>query len=274
MLGSKIDLFRKEWLDVVFVNKNKNYGAYDLRSQNASNTTRALLFTSSVFLGLFFAPYIYNKVKGLLPEPPKEVQKEITMLPPPPVDDKKPLPPPVEPPPPKEDQVKFPPPIVKPDDQVRDEEPPKVADLQKADPGQKTVEGNPDADIVVVEAVGEGPKQAVVVEDNKVYDYVSLEAQPGYPGGMSKFYEYVGKSVRYPPMAQESGLQGKVFVSFVIEKDGSLTDVRVERKIGGGLDEEAIRVLKGSKRWQPGMQNGSPVRVKYNIPINFTLAEQ
>jgi protein TonB len=270
---SKIDLFRKEWLDVVFENKNKAYGAYQLRQKNSSTTTRALLFASAAFILLFITPKIISLIKGALPEDEVVKQVEVAIQPPPPVDPKTPPPPPVEPPPPKQDQVKFPPPIVKPDVEVRDQEPPQIEDLKKADPGQKTIAGDPDADIVITAPVGEGPKQAAVVEDTKVYDFVSIETPPSFPGGIEKFYAYVGKSIKYPPMAAENNIQGKVFLSFVVEKNGELTDIHVDRKLGGGTDEEAVRVLKASPRWTPGIQNGKPVRVKYNIPISFTLSQ-
>ncbi|MDB5018903.1 MAG: Energy transducer TonB [Pedobacter sp.] len=270
---SKIDLFRKEWLDVVFENKNKAYGAYQLRQKNSSTTSRALLFASAAFILLFITPRIISMIKGALPEEEVVKQVEVAIQPPPPVDPKTPPPPPVEPPPPKQDQVKFPPPIVKPDVEVRDQEPPQIEDLKKADPGQKTIAGDPNADIVIAAPVGEGPKQAAVVEDTKVYDFVSIETPPGFPGGIEKFYAYVGKSIKYPPMAAENNIQGKVFLSFVVEKNGELTDIHVDRKLGGGTDEEAVRVLKASPRWTPGIQNGKPVRVKYNIPISFTLSQ-
>jgi len=270
---SKIDLFRKEWLDVVFENKNKAYGAYQLRQKNSSTTTRALLFASAAFILLFITPKIISLIQGALPEDEVVKQVEVAIQPPPPVDPKTPPPPPVEPPPPKQDQVKFPPPIVKPDVEVRDQEPPQIEDLKKADPGQKTIAGDPDAEIVITAPVGEGPKQAAVVEDTKVYDFVSIETPPSFPGGIEKFYAYVGKSIKYPPMAAENNIQGKVFLSFVVEKNGQLTDIHVDRKLGGGTDEEAVRVLKASPRWTPGIQNGKPVRVKYNIPISFTLSQ-
>jgi protein TonB len=112
------------------------------------------------------------------------------------------------------------------------------------------------------------------VEDNQVYDFVSIETPPSFPGGINKFYAYVGKNVKYPPMAAENNIQGKVFLSFVVEKNGDLTDIQLAgKKLGGGTDEEAMRVLKASPRWSPGIQNGKPVRVKYNIPISFTLSQ-
>ncbi|RZK45599.1 MAG: energy transducer TonB, partial [Pedobacter sp.] len=220
---------------------------------------------------LFFGPQIYALISGLGPDEEELKQTEVVLVQPPPLNPDIPPPVNVEPPPPKNDQKKFPPPEVKPDEQVRDEEPPKLEELKKADPGQKTLEGDPDAEIVIAAPVGEGPKQAVVVEDNKVYDYVNIEVLPAYPGGEAAFREYIRKSVKYPPLAMETNLQGTVYVGFTVEKDGSLTNVVVERKVGGGLDEEAMRVVRASKRWTPGIQNGRPVRVKYNVPVKFSL---
>jgi len=270
---SKLDIFRKEWLEVVFADKNKNYGAYQLRKSNGANTTKALIIGSIIFLVLFFSPKIYSLIKGSMDQQEDQVKaQEVILAPPPPVDPKTPPPPPVEPPPPKVDQVKMPPPIVKPDIEVRDE-PPTVEKLKEADPGQRDIKGDPTAEINIAEPVGEGPKReaAVAVDDNKVYDFVSIEKQPEFPGGIAKFYGYLGKAIKYPPMAQENNVQGKVFLSFVVEKDGKLTDITVTRGLGSGTDEEAIRVLKASPRWNPGIQNGKPVRVKYNINVNFTL---
>ncbi|WP_231426772.1 M56 family metallopeptidase [Pedobacter sp. Leaf250] len=108
----------------------------------------------------------------------------------------------------------------------------------------------------------------------KVFDFVSIEKQPEFPGGISKFYEYLSKSIKYPKLAQENNVQGKVFLSFIVEKDGSLSDVAITRGLGSGLDEEAIRVLNGSPRWNPGVTGGKPVRVKYNINVNFSMSNE
>jgi len=274
MFGTKIDLFREEWLDVIFAKKNKSYGAYALRQQSAANTTKSLFYASTVFIVLFLTPKIINLINGALPDQAVTSPAiEVTVATPPPVNPDMPTPPPVEPPPAKQDQVKFPPPIVRPDNLVSDEEPVQIKDLLVADPGQKTIAGDPGADIVIAGPAGEGPKQAAIVEDNQVYENISIETQPAFPGGMEKFYAYLRKSVKYPPVAAENNIQGKVFLSFVVEKNGELTDIKVDRKLGGGTDEEAVRVLKASPRWTPGIQNGTPVRVKYNIPISFALAQ-
>ena len=110
-------------------------------------------------------------------------------------------------------------------------------------------------------------------DDSKVYDFVSLDKQPSFPGGMEKFYEYLKKTVKYPQEAQKNNIQGKVFLSFIVETDGELTDVKVDRKLGAGTDEEAVRVMEESPKWIPGVQDGQNVRVKYNIPISFSLSE-
>jgi TonB family protein len=109
-------------------------------------------------------------------------------------------------------------------------------------------------------------------QDNKVYDHVSLKTPPTYPGGIQSFYNWLGNNMKYPAMASENNIQGTVYVTFTIEKDGSLTDIKIEgRKLGYGTDEEAVRVLKLSKPWNPGVLDDKPVRVKYNIPIKFAM---
>jgi len=108
-------------------------------------------------------------------------------------------------------------------------------------------------------------------DDAKVYDFVSITKQPEFPGGMDKFYKYLAANFKYPAGARKNNIQGKVFLSFIVEKDGQLNDIQVMRALGGGTDEEAVRLLKESPKWTPGYQGDSPVRVKYNIPITFSL---
>ncbi|GGE63238.1 cell envelope biogenesis protein TonB [Pedobacter psychrotolerans] len=106
----------------------------------------------------------------------------------------------------------------------------------------------------------------------KIYDFVSVEKQPSYPGGIAKFYEYLGKEIKYPEAAINNKTQGKVFVSFIVEKNGKLSDVTVTKGLSTETDAEALRVLKNSPNWNPGILNGKPVRVKYNINVNFNLS--
>ena len=98
-----------------------------------------------------------------------------------------------------------------------------------------------------------------------------VEEMPSFPGGEAKLMEYVGKNIKYPQIARETGIQGRVFVNFVVEPDGSVSNVTVLRGIGGGCDEEAMRVVKNMPKWKPGKQRGKAVRVQYMLPVNFRL---
>ena len=95
--------------------------------------------------------------------------------------------------------------------------------------------------------------------------------EPEFPGGTKKFYKFLQNNIRYQAVAHEKRIQGKVFITFVVEKDGSLTDIKVVHGIGGGCDEESVRVMKMSPKWNPGTQNNHTVRVFYAVPISFTL---
>lgn len=101
--------------------------------------------------------------------------------------------------------------------------------------------------------------------------FMVVESMPEFPGGEAALYKFLAENIKYPQMAKESGIQGRVFVTFVVERDGKVTDVRVLRGIGGGCDEEAIRVVKNMPKWAPGKQRGKSVRVQYNLPVKFTL---
>lgn len=155
--------------------------------------------------------------------------------------------PPPPPPPPKPTTV-----IEIVDDEEEIEEELVVEDLE--------VDENTDVEIVEMEET---------VEEEEIFTIV--EKMPTFPGGEAELFKWLGKNIQYPTMAQDAGIQGVVFVTFVVEKDGSVTGVRVLRGIGGGCDEEAIRRVKQMPRWEPGEQRGKPVKVQYNLPVRFTL---
>ena len=114
----------------------------------------------------------------------------------------------------------------------------------------------------------------VEVEEEEVQEqeiFQIVEEMPAYPGGEQKLMEFIAKGIKYPQIARETGIQGRVFVGFVIEPDGSVSNVKVLRGIGGGCDEEAMRVVKGMPKWKPGKQRGKAVRVSYMLPVNFKL---
>ncbi|MBU2555331.1 MAG: TonB family protein [Bacteroidetes bacterium] len=112
------------------------------------------------------------------------------------------------------------------------------------------------------------------IEEEEIVEaeiFTVVESMPEFPGGMAKLMAYLGNNIKYPPLAKESGIQGRVFINFVVETDGRISKVKVLRGIGGGCDEEAVRVVEAMPKWKPGMQRGKPVRVSYNLPVKFTL---
>ncbi len=110
--------------------------------------------------------------------------------------------------------------------------------------------------------------------DEKPFDFVTVESKPSFPGGEYERKRFLFENLKYPRMAKESGIQGKVYVTFVIEPNGSISNIHIKRRIGGGCDEEAIRVTKLMPTWIPGKQRGKAVRVQFNMPIKFTLQQQ
>ncbi len=101
--------------------------------------------------------------------------------------------------------------------------------------------------------------------------FTIVEKQPEFPGGMSALTNYMKANVNYPPEAQKAGIKGRVFVSFIVETDGSRTAITILKGLGYGCDEEAIRVIRSMPRWEPGGQSGQPLRVKYNVPVLFGI---
>jgi len=111
--------------------------------------------------------------------------------------------------------------------------------------------------------------EEVTVVEAEIFTIV--EEQPGFPGGESALMEYLKNNIKYPQLARESNIQGTVFVTFVVEPNGGISNVKVLRGIGGGCDDEAMRVVKNMPSWSPGKQRGKPVRVQFNLPIRFIL---
>jgi protein TonB len=107
------------------------------------------------------------------------------------------------------------------------------------------------------------------VEEEQIFTIV--EEMPSFPGGEAALMKYLGKNIKYPAIAKDAGIQGTVYVTFVVNEEGAVKDVQVLRSIGGGCDEEAIRVVESMPKWKPGKQRGKSVKVQYNLPIRFTL---
>jgi len=247
--------------DIVFKNRNKEYGSYYLRKKYRKFVTISMIF-GFVLIGVIVAyPLInaYINKERLVREKEKEVGVTIDNI------KQEEAPPPPPPPPPPEamvEKVKFTAPVVVEDTTI---------EVSMASMDDLNKKGNVEAptEDVVVEVKDEGPK--VIETPVQAEIFTVVEEQPGYPGGEEARISFLQQNIKYPEEAKELGIQGKVFVTFVVEVDGSITDVRVLRGIGGGCDEEAIRVVRSMPKWVPGKQRGVPVRVQFNLPIKFTL---
>ncbi|HSD13344.1 MAG TPA: energy transducer TonB [Flavobacterium sp.] len=246
-----------------------------MRSESPKTTSRALVIGALLFASAIAAPVIENIISQRLAEGKEENMDKVietALLPPPPPKEDLPPPPPPEPPKSVNDQVKFPPPEVVKKELVRDEDPPTVEDLKEADPGQKNVKGDKDAEIVIDQPTGEGEKAAEIVDDNKVY--IAVEVQAGPNGGMPAFYKKYGNTLQSQvPEVDEGVGQLKFILSFVVEKDGSFTDVKVLRDPGYGVGKLATKVLMDMPKWKPAIQNGRPVRSQFTLPITIQTAQ-
>lgn len=261
--------------DIVFEGRNKSYGAYQLRKGYNSTMQRSLLIGVTFFLLIVLLPNLYAR---LVPEPEKDdigFEVKLTTIDIKP-DVVPPLPLPVEPPKaePQPSTTKFVSYDVLPDHMVTEEAtPPTTEDLQQALPGQETVEGNSDIlDIVppaAEAAVGKG--KVIEAEAPKEETFITVEQAPVYIGGNAAMAAFLQKNLKYPAQASRANIQGRVFVSFIVGSDGKIEDVKTIKGIGFGCDEEAERVIKLMPNWKAGRQSGTPVRVRFNMPIVFQL---
>lgn len=275
---SKIDLISNEWTDLVFEGRNQAYGAYKLRKGTAKRNVWALIIVglaaALLYLGLQLQKMAEANKKventqavqlAKLNTEKKEAKvekKEIIKQEPEKVVEQ------------VKSSVKFTAPIIKKDSEVKEEDEIKLDEVQKSDKavGAFTVEGNDEVGGAVLKAkediaAPEPPKH--VVEETKIFTVV--EQMPMFPGGDGALMGYLRDNIHYPTVAAENGVQGRVVVGFVVERDGSITDVNILRGVDPSLDREAMRVVKSMPKWTPGKQNGSAVRVKYQVPVSFRL---
>lgn len=251
--------------EIVFEHRNKAYGAYYLRKLYNKHVTRSLLLAITILIvGLAYplASSYYAQKRSKYLE--KSATAEFINMDRP--KEEAPPPPPPPPPPPEalEQKVKFVAPVVTTDEVV---ETPDI--FNQDDLNKKTV----NEAVAVAEEVTtkEAVQEVIEVEESKKEIFTIVEEMPSFPGGPSELQKYLATNISYPQSATENGIQGTVYVSFVVDSKGNVTDVKVLRGIGGGCDEEAIRVVKAMPQWHPGKQNGKNVRVLYNMPIYFKL---
>ena len=248
--------------ELVFENRNKEYGAFDIRRNYNRAVILGLTYTISAIILIIAIP----KIKEWLTPAETAGETEIVpfdpLAPPPPVDPlEPPPPPPPAPPPPPE--IKFTPPVV--DEQAKDPEPPPPPG-DETPIGTKNVEGDPNDEIKIVE--NPGPAVETVEEV-----FTIVEEMPSFPGGEAAMYKFIQKNITYPEVEKEKELQGTVFLNFVVDKEGKISEIKVLKGVRGGpgLEQEAIRVVKLMPPWKVGKQNGRPVKVSYNMPFKFTL---
>ena len=260
--------------DIVFDGRNKTYGAFQLRRLYDKHMSRSMLTGMLLFLLAVSTPTIINLIKGFLPESKDELtMKEVTLAEPPPIDPKKP-PPPKPPeviPPPIKDQIRFVPPVVKKDEEVEVEEaPPPIDSLKDVVIADQTIKGDPDGEDNSL--VDEAPPAPPVLEEPKEEEpFAYVEQMPTFPDGTEAMYKYIYEKIKYPAIARENGISGQVIIQFVVSKEGDIQKAKVVRGIGGGCNEEALRVVNGMPRWKPGKHNGRAVPVTFTLPIKFVL---
>lgn len=274
---SKIDLISNEWTDLVFEGRNQAYGAYKLRKGTTKRNVWSIIIVALAAVLLFLGLQLQKMAQAnktventqavelaRLQEKKKEAKvekKEVVRTEPEKVVEQ------------VKSSVKFTAPVIKKDEEVKEEDEIQLEEVEKSTKaiGTFNVEGNDEVGGSVLKAKDEikAPEPPKHEEETKIFTVV--EQMPLFPGGDAALMAYLRDNIHYPTVAAENGVQGRVVVGFVVERDGSITDVNVLRSVDPSLDREAMRVVKGMPRWTPGKQNGSAVRVKYQVPVTFRL---
>ena len=265
-------------LDLVFEDRNKDYGAYQLRKTYNKRILRALIITASVallaLLGSILAKTLQNKgpkklnVAEVTLEDLKQEEKK----------EEPPPPPPPKPEPPKVEMTKFTPPkIVKDEEVKKDEIPPEVEELKDTKIDVQNQEGIKDEGIATPTQIDEGTKiveEKKEDDENKIFEKVEVEAQ--YPGGEASWRKFLEKNLNPSTPVDNGAPAGSytVWVQFIVDKEGNVSDIRPLTSQGFGMEQEAVRVLKKATKWVPAIQNGRNVKAYRKQPITFVVEEQ
>jgi protein TonB len=245
--------------EIVFRTRNKAYGAYEIRKKYQKYTLLSLIiaiFALGVTVAYPVVAAYMNLGKGI-----KEITTvDIEIMPKPPDDAEQPPPPP-PPDPIVENRVRFTAPIVTSD----------TVETTIATQDDLSTKPNVEApsDEPIIDVVDDKPQ--VIEQPVTQQVFTVVEEDPSFPGGEDARIKFLQENVVFPEEARQLSIEGRVFVTFIVEPDGSLSDIRLLRGIGAGCDDEAIRVVKKMPKWIPGKQRGIPVRVQFNMPIKFTL---
>jgi protein TonB len=260
MAESKSPFYVDQLDEIVFSDRNKEYGAYALRKAYKRFVNRSLLIGIGIILAVALIPFFIWKQTARAGSETNVSMEQMSV-----VTNKAEEAPPPPPPPPEqqmEQKARFTAPVVTTDTT-------EVIAINQDDLAKTTNNNvNTNEEVVVEDDGGE----QIIEEVVETPIFTVVEEMPTFPGGDESRVKFLTENIKYPQMARESGIQGTVYVTFVIDEKGRVADVKVLRGIGGGCDEEAVRVVKMMPPWNAGKQSGKPVRVQFNMPIKFTLA--
>ena len=271
-----INLTSQEWLDIIFEGKNKDYGAYTLRSDSAKRHSVAFIVVAAaavltILSASLINTYNQNKRKEKITDVVQmsDISMKNAEVPKENIEKRYEAPPPVE----LKSTIKFTAPVIMDDNKVNENNQITSQDElvgAKVEISTTTVIGT---DEQFGKNIADLEKDKLVVGEKAPDEevHIVVEQPPSFPGGDAALMEYLNNNISYPAIAVDMNIQGKVTCSFVVGKDGSIQDVRVERSVDGSLDKEAVRVIKSMPRWIPGRQGGNAVKVKYYLPVSFRL---
>ena len=251
--------------EIVFETRNRSYGAYLLRKAYNHHLGVSLLLATALCLLLVNLPgWLHTRVEKVIPAKPPIEEGKTVLTEQPPIEVQPRKSEPVR-------QVRSSTTAVRvtPEEVPTEEKPTEESSLPGLAGPVEMPGGDPDSDWGIPEE--EGKPELPVKEDKEIYTYVGQ--MPEFPGGDAALIRFLSKHIRYPQVAQKMGVEGKVFLQFVVARDGSITDVQVVKGISKECDEEAVRVVKAMPLWKPGKQNGMPVAVRFTFPVFFKMNE-
>lgn len=274
---SKLSIYETGWINLVFQDRNKEYGAYQLRQEATKTSLRALFMGILLLASLFSLPTLIshfspnNDVTAIIPDFSNTVVQLSDIVPNQILETQKQVLPEIKKQNPETavESAQLINPIITQASQA-DQDIAKNTDNTSVT--NTITEGTGTVGINPTSTSGVGTETAIPIVDsgNTIVNSLSLDKLPEFPGGINKFYSYVGNNFEKQEIDGSGSI--RVYVSFVIERDGSMTDIQVKKDPGYGLGKEAVRVLKSLKtKWSPGMIAGKPVRTAYNLPINVQM---
>lgn len=269
-MEQKINIYSSEWCELVFAGKNHDYGAFSIRKLTSERQLKSVLIASALFTFSICSPLLLKKIQS----EPRVASVEVNTISHLNTEAEKKDEPKIinnSPVPRKVNSFKFVPPVIKPDNQVKDNDDMKTqADLS-----------NPDFKISIENIIGNkyDPSQDTfdldnnkkIVEDDIGNIVKVAEQQPAFPGGYDELMKYLQGNIKYPSEAKERGVEGIVYISFIVSKSGKIINTELLRGIDQSCDDEALRVIRSMPDWIPGKQNGMPVSVQFNMPVRFEL---